>query len=143
MLVLISVLTEPLAYGAQWRQRPACTDWPQAALAAQAYGTWDTPEHLPLMWWPEIIGDRLVTTARVPGCSVLINHDPRFSPWVSAERLQKWCAVAVARRRTPHPTGPHMEALPPPETVAPSGTAASGPLAWPFNNAPMVLHWRV
>ena len=59
-------------------------------MAAQAYATWDTLSTCPL---DVVAGDywltALVTTARVPGPSVLINHDPRFSPWVSAERLQK------------------------------------------------------
>lgn len=143
-LVLISVLTGAfLAYGAQWRQRPARTDWPQAALAAQAYATWDTLSTCPL---DVVAGDywltALVTTARVPGPSVLINHDPRFSPWVSAERLQK-NGVLWLWQDGEHPTPPApMEALPPPETAAPQWHSGQWALAWPFNNAPWVLHWR-
>ena len=35
-----------------------------------------------------------------------------------------------------------MEALPPPETAAPEWHSGKWALAWPFNNAPWVLHWR-
>lgn len=139
-LVLITLLTDVfLAYGAQWRQRPSRTDWPQAALAAQAQRTWDAVSTCPL---DVVAGDywltALVTTAQASGPSVLINHDARFSPWVSLERLQTRGVLWLWQDgQTPAPPAP-MDGLPQ------DGPWHSGQweLAWPFNGQPWVLHWR-
>lgn len=48
-LVLISLVSwADLALGARWRQRPARTDWPAAALAAHASASWAAVSRCPL-----------------------------------------------------------------------------------------------
>ena len=153
-LVLASVLCGAyLACGAQWRQRPSRTDWPAAALGAQAQGAWRTLSHCPL---DTVAGDYwlagMVVVASPDRPSVLIPEDARFSPWATAQRLQAHGALWVWQQQTPAPA----PAAPPgpPMPPAPLDQLQDGPdmrwhegvwrLAWRHDPAgpPLVVHWR-
>lgn len=144
-LVLISLLSSLfLAYGAQWRKRPSRTDWPQAALAQQAQNTWQHLSTCPLQvvagnYW--LVG--LVATAQVPGPSVLIEHDARYSPWVDVARLQAQGALWMWEAQgestpTPPPPAP-LDQLP---QDGPGWHAGTWTLAWPHDGTPWRVHWR-
>ncbi len=140
-LVLMTVLTGIfLAYGAQWRDRPSRTDWPQAALAQAAQDSWQRLSTCPL---DVVAGDYwlagLVASAQVPGPSVLINHDARYSPWVSAQRLHTHGVLWLWEEGEHPPPPAPMDALPPDAAHWHSG---QWQLAWPYNGSPWVLHWR-
>ena len=96
-LLLISLLSGAyLAYGAQWRKRPARTDWPQAALAQHAQTTWKAVANCRL---DAVAGDYwlagLITVALPYRPSILIAGDERYSPWVTPQRLQAHGALWV------------------------------------------------
>ena len=147
-LVLASVMCGAfLAYGAQWRQRASRTDWPAAALGAQAQAAWRIHSSCPL---DTVAGDYwlagMVVVASPDRPSVLINADARFSPWITAQRLQTHGALWVWQDETP--------LRPPAAPPAPLSQLQSGPdmqwhegvwnIAWPHAPAgpPLTVHWR-
>lgn len=147
-LVLVSLLCGTfLAYGAQWRQRASRTDWPAAALGTQAQTAWSALSHCPL---DTVAGDYwlagMVVVASPDRPSVLIHGDARFSPWVTAQRLQTHGALWVWQDATPD--------QPPAAPPAPLDQLQSGPdMRWhagvwhlPWRHAPagppLVVHWR-
>lgn len=89
-LVLVSLLASAyLAYGAQWLHRASRTDWPAAALGAQADATWNALAKCPLDTvagndW--LAGLTVVYAPDRP--SILIDGDGRYSPWITPQRLQ-------------------------------------------------------
>jgi hypothetical protein len=142
-LVLVSVLSGAfLAYGAQWRKRPARTDWPQAAIAQQAQSLWQAHSRCPI---DSVSGDYwavgLVAAQLPERPSVFISGDERFSPWMTLERLQAngtlWIGLGDA------PTTPALlERL----QADPAVRIQQGQLqiGWPYRGAsePLVMHWR-
>lgn len=147
-LLLASLLCAAyLAWGAQWRQRPARTDWPAAALGAQAQNAWQALSHCPL---DTVAGDYwlagMVVVASPDRPSVLIPGDARFSPWATAQRLQHKGALWVWQDGLP--------GLPPAAPPPLLDLLQPGPdlqwhegvwhLAWRHAPAgsPLTVHWR-
>ena len=147
-LVLVSLLCGIyLVYGAQWRHRAARTDWPAAALGVQVQDTWRALSHCRLDtvagdYW--LAGMAVVASPDRP--SVLINGDARFSPWVTAKRLQDNGALWLWQDSTPD-----QPAAAPPQ---PLDQLHPGPgmqwhegvwnIAWPHDPAgpPLAVRWR-
>lgn len=141
-----------LAWGAQWRGRPARTDWPQAALAAQAQAQWAGLSHCPLRvvagnYW--LAG--LVAVPAGPQTSVLITGDARYSPWVTRARLLEqgalWLREGNEADEPPAPldgiaAGPDGS---PDEAAGMVTRDGTWQLPWPHAPAgpPLVLHWRI
>ncbi|QEA12996.1 glycosyltransferase family 39 protein [Comamonas flocculans] len=140
-LVSVSVLSGlALAYGAQWRQRPARTDWPQAALAQNAQRTWQKLSHCPL---DVVAGDDwlsgLVAATRASGPSVLIGGDARLSPWVTPERLRTRGGLWLWQTGDdPSGHAALMDRLP----ADGSWHGGQWQLRWPHDGEPWTLHWR-
>ncbi len=142
-MVLATLLSMAwLGWGAQWRQRPSRTDWPQAALAAQAQSEWAALSHCPLRvvagnYW--LAG--LVAVRGEGWPSVLITGDARYSPWITRQRLAQEGALWL---REPNEAG-----VPPAPLDSARNTAGmamrSGVwrLAWPHDpqGPPLMLHW--
>ena len=85
----------------------------------------------------------LVATAQVPGPSVLIEHDARYSPWVDVARLQAQGALWMWEAQgestpTPPPPAP-LDQLP---QDGPGWHAGTWTLAWPHDGTPWRVHWR-
>ncbi len=142
-LVLVSVVTGALlAYGAQWRHRPSRTDWPQAAIAQQAQAAWQAHARCPL---DSVAGDYwgvgLVAAQLPERPSVFISGDPRFSPWITPERLQArgtlWIGLGDGAS-----VPAWLDTLP----AQPGMQVHEGqvPVAWPYRGAaqPLTVHWR-
>lgn len=142
-LVLVSAVTGVLlACGAQWRQRPARTDWPQAAIAQEALAAWEAQSRCPL---DSVSGDYWavgLAAAQLPQRpSVFIAGDPRFSPWITPERLRThgtlWIGLGDAA-----PAPAWLDALP----AQPGMRVLEGQAAidWPYRGAaqPLAMHWR-
>lgn len=145
-LALASLLSGAyLAWGGEWRQRPARTDWPAAALGTQAQGTWDTLSKCPLdtvagNYW--LAGLVAVTSSAQP--SVLIYGNPKYSPWITPSLLQAHGALWIWQ--------PDVEpAASPPEPLG--SVAANTPfeqregqwsIPWSHDRsaAPLVVRWR-
>lgn len=149
-LTLITVLAASYAaFGAQWRQRPARTDWPAQALAEKANTTWQQVAHCKLN---VVAGDSwlagLIATQEAAGPSVLIHDKPSYSPWVTLPRLQAQGALWVEELDK---DGRSNEGLAPP---APLDAIQAGPemqlqqgewlLPWRHNpqGAPLRVLWR-
>jgi len=131
-----------LGWGAQWRQRPSRTDWPQAALAQQVQASWSALSHCPLR---VVAGDYWVAgLAAVPTpaqASVLISGDPRYSPWVTRERLLQQGALWLHAPGQVTPPAP-LDGI---HTSAGMQThEGRWALPWPYapQGAPWVLEWR-
>ena len=146
-LVLISVLSGAfLAYGAQWRHRPARTDWPQAALAQQVQATW-LAQALPQCALDSVSGDYwLVGTvaAQLPARpSVFISGDERFSPWITPQRLQSrgtlWVGLEGDLAHAPQPMLEQLQAVPGMRLQQ-----GQWQIDWPERSAgpPLTVHWR-
>jgi len=142
-LVLVSVLTGAfLAYGAQWRKRPARTDWPQAAIAQQAQSLWQAQSRCPI---DSVSGDYwavgLVAAQLPERPSVFISGDERFSPWMTLERLQANGTLWIGPGEAPT-TPALLERL----QADPAMRIQQGQLqiGWPYRGAsePLVMHWR-
>ncbi len=142
-LVLVSVLTGLfLAYGAQWRKRPARTDWPQTAVAQQAQALWEAHSRCPL---DSVSGDYWATglvAAQLPDRpSVFITGDDRFSPWITLERLQSNGTLWIGLGDEP-PVPALLEEL---DTTPGMGVQQGQvQVSWPFRGAesPLTMHWR-
>ncbi len=143
-LMLATVLSLGyLAFGAQLRHKPARTDWPQAALAAQAAATWDALSHCPLdvvagNYW--LAGLVAVPLAQRP--SVLVTGDARFSPWVTPQRLLHGGALWLREDdEAPAPPAPLGD---PTVLAALQEHRGQWQLPWPHDaQAPaLTLHWR-
>ena len=149
-LVVISLLSWGfLGWGAQLRQRPARTDWPQAALAEQARAAWHSVSTCGLdtvagNYW--IAGLAAVDTAQP--AAVLLDEDPRFSPWATAERLQQHGALWLWTEDSPPPlpAGLHSLAQAPQASQAAALTTHTGQFSvpWPRNpqQGQLTVHWR-
>lgn len=144
-LVLISLLSGAfLAYGAQWRKRPARTDWPQAALAQQAQSVWQAHSQCAL---DSVSGDYWsvgLIAAQLPGRpSVFIAGDERFSPWITPQRLREhgtlwvWLDGDTATEPPPMVVRAQAEA----GLVVQQGQWQT---AWPYKGAaaPLTVRWR-
>ncbi|WP_313077234.1 glycosyltransferase family 39 protein [Melaminivora sp.] len=132
-----------LAFGAQWRQRPARTDWPQQAIAAQAGATWSALSRCPLdvvagSYW--LAGLAAVPHPDTP--SVLIPGDARYSPWVSAQRLATHGALWIREDGEPPLPPAPLDALSPDSGL--QVHEGRWQFAWPWSAtaAPLQLHWR-
>jgi len=143
-LLLASLLSAAyLAWGARWRQQPTRTDWPAAALAAQAQASWQALSSCPL---DVVAGDYWLAglVAAGPGRpSVLIDGDARFSPWVTAQRLRAhgalWLWLADA---TPLAPPAPLDALRADADLVPRD--GRWQLPWPrrTDGQPLSVHWR-
>lgn len=144
-LVLISLLSAAfLAYGAQWRKRPARTDWPQAALAQQAHSVWQAHSQCAL---DSVSGDYwsvgLIAAQLPQRPSVFITGDARFSPWITPQRLRERGTLWVWL------DGDTDEGPPP---MVERAQAEAGLVVhhgqwqteWPFKGAaaPLTMRWR-
>lgn len=138
-----------VAFGAQWRGRPARMDWPAQAIAAQAAGQWQRQSSCPLR---VVAGDYwlagLVAEGARPQASILIAGDARFSPWVTPQRLRQQGALLVWQQQGA-PDGPPTSppsAAPLTQMPAADWHVAEGLLSvpWPRNTggAPLLLRWR-
>lgn len=144
-LTLVSVfLMVYVSFGAQLRKRAARMDWPAVAMAAQADQTWQQLASCPL---DTVAGDYwLVGILSAHGQtrpSVLIDTDPKFSPWITPQRLQSQGALWVWQ------SGQQPKA--PPEPLASVAQQAAMPIhegtwqiPWPYDPKakPLTLHWR-
>ncbi|WP_230681279.1 hypothetical protein [Paracidovorax cattleyae] len=142
-LVLVSVLTGAfLAYGAQWRKRPARTDWPQAEVARQARSLWEAHSRCPL---DSVSGDYWATglvAAQLPDRpSVFITGDDRFSPWITLERLQSNGTLWIGLGDQP-PVPALLERLD--DTPGMRVHQGQVQVHWPYRGAeaPLTMHWR-
>ena len=146
-LVLITLfMVVYMAWGAQLRKRPGRVDWPSAVIAQQADQTWQQHSQCPL---DTVAGDYwlagLVSAYGATRPSVLIDGDPRYSPWVGRGRLQQHGALWIwmdksggAQAKPPEP----LASLPPDAKVrVHEGTWA---IAWSHipTGKPLELHWR-
>ncbi len=144
-LVLISLLSwSYLAWVAQWRQRPVRTDWPSAALAAQARASWDRVSRCPL---DVVAGEYHLAGALAVALgphqpSVLIYGDLRHSPWVTPQRLRDGGGLWVWQ------DDDVPESAPAPlnrvaEEAGLHAYAGSWQVAWPREPAglPFTVHW--
>lgn len=143
-LVLITSLAMAyLAWGAQLRQRPARTDWPQQALVQQANAAWAQVSRCPLRtvagnYW--IAGLAAVPSPDRP--SVLITGDARYSPWATADGLRQHGALWLREDGEPDmPPAPLDQLQPGPGLQLHQGTWQ---LPWPRRPAaaPLTVHWR-
>lgn len=153
-LVLVSLVCGAyLACGAQWRQRASRTDWPAAALGAQAQAAWSALSHCPL---DTVAGDYwlagMVVVASPDRPSVLIDGEARLSPWVTAQRLHNHGALWIWQAAAPdQPPAPGAVPPPMPELLATLQPSPGMPwhegvwsIAWRHSpaSAPLVVHWR-
>ncbi len=132
-----------LGWGAQWRQRPARTDWPQAALAAQAQAQWQALSTCPLQvvagnYW--LAGLVAVPLPSQP--SVLITGDARYSPWVTRQRLLQQGALWLRESNEPDSAPAPLDAVQPGPQM--QVVAGQWQTPWPHDRsaAPLTLHWR-
>mgnify|MGYP001378660493 CR=1 FL=1 len=144
-LVLISVLSfSYLACVAQWRQRPVRTDWPSAALAAEARASWAGVSRCPLdvVAGQYHLAGALAVALAPQQPSVLIHGDPRHSPWVTAARLRAGGALWVWQGDAPPgPPAPLDQVAGEPGMRSIEGNWR---IDWPREPAgrPFVVHWR-
>lgn len=151
-LVVVSLLSGLfLAYGAQWRKRPARTDWPAVALAQQARQTWAdlAGAHCPL---DSVAGHHwlagLVATQPPLNSSVLIAGDARYAPWMNLARLEQhgtlWLWQAEHEGRHPSPPPPLEQLGQSPLSPALRQHQGVWHLPWPgrAQAAPLTVHWR-
>lgn len=144
-LVLISLLSGTfLAYGAQWRKRPARTDWPQVALAQQAQSVWQAHSQCALdsvsgdYWTAGLIAAQLPSRP-----SVFITGDARFSPWITPQRLREhgtlWMRLDGDSATEPPPMVERAQA-----EVGLVVQQGQWQTDWPFKGeaAPLTMHWR-
>lgn len=146
-LCLVTVLAASyVAFGAQWRHKPSRMDWPAQALAAQAEATWVQQSSCRL---DVVAGDNwlsgLIATQSPSWPSVLVNGDPRYSPWVTLERLETHGALWVwdADRADDAPVPPQ-----PLDAVQPGASMhtqeGQWQIAWPHDpqGSPLTIRWR-
>lgn len=145
-LVLVTVfMTVYMSWGAQLRGRAARVDWPGPALALQADRTWQQLSTCPL---DTVAGDYwlagLVSAFGPSRPSVLIDGNPRFSPWVNTQRLHARGALWFWQAK------PGAAAPQPPEPLASAALdnlqvqEGTWQIAWPHApaDAPLQLQWR-
>lgn len=136
-----------LAYVHDWRKRPVRSDWPAAALAQQAEQTWNQLSTCPLdtvacdAWTAGLIA---INTPSQP--SVLLFGDPRFTPWVTAERVQRHGALWAWRPEDaedgePAPVAVLQDLGSRPDMRMQAGTWS---IPWPRaqKQQPLVVQWR-
>lgn len=146
-LVLVSLLAGwNLAFGAQWRKRPARVDWPTQPLAQEAQRSWSQWSHCPL---DTVAGDSwlagLIATANQSGPSVLIEGDPRFSPWATRERVQQhgalWVGSATYAASAAH-IPPALQAAATHQGL--QTHSGQWQMPWPHlrNGPPLTVYWQ-
>ncbi|MGP1629939.1 MAG: glycosyltransferase family 39 protein [Giesbergeria sp.] len=149
-LVLVSLLAGAyLATSAHWRHRPARTDWPAAALGAQAEATWNALAQCPLdtvagNYW--LAGLTAVDAPDRP--SILIDSDPRYSPWITPQRLQAhgalwiWQPGAQSQGQAPAAAPRPLDQLQPGANMRLHTGVWNIP--WPRDPSgpPLTAHWR-
>ena len=144
-LTLVSLfLMVYVSFGAQLRKRAARMDWPAAAMAAQADQTWQQVSRCPL---DTVAGDYwLVGILSAHGQtrpSVLIDTDPKFSPWITPQRVQAQGALWVWQDGQQPQTPPEPLASVAQQTGMPVH-AGTWQIPWPYDPQaqPLTLHWR-
>lgn len=143
LLVLTVGMALYLGVSGQWRQRPSRLDWPARALAEKADMAWSSLSSCPL---DVIAGDYwlagLVASSLAQHPSVLIQGDPRFSPWISTERLQQKGALWMEKAGDAAPVPALLAEL---DTRSGHFQLAQGTwqLPWTANPAwpPLQVHW--
>ncbi len=147
-LVLISLLSGSyLAYVHDWRKRPVRSDWPAAALAQQAEQTWNQLSTCPL---DTVAGDAwtagLIAINSPSQPSVLLFGDPRFTPWVTAERVQRHGALWAWRPEDAEDGEPAPVAVLQDLGSYPGMQMKEGTWSIPWPRAqkqqPLVVQWR-
>ncbi|WP_028605366.1 glycosyltransferase family 39 protein [Ottowia thiooxydans] len=148
-LLVVSVVSGVyLAYSAQWRDRPARTDWPMAALAEKADTSWNK---VASCRFRTVGGDDwlagLIVADSSARPSLLIEGDPRYSPWVTLENLKTNGLLWVwqegeAGQSTPPAPPELLNKLPVDADMR--KFEGEWQLTWPFNPArtPLTVHWR-
>jgi len=146
-LVLVSIfMVLYMSYGAQLRNRPGRVDWPAAAIAQQAEQAWGMHSTCRL---DTVAGDYwlagLLSAYSAARPSVLIDGDPRFSPWVDVRRLKQHGALWVWQEKTQseHPQPPEpLKSLSRDETL--HTVEGAWKITWSHapSSAPLELKWR-
>ena len=144
-LTLVTIfLVVYMAWGAQLRKRPSRVDWPAVAMAQDVDQTWQSLTQCRL---DTVVGDYwlvgLISAYSKFRPSVLIDDDPRFSPWVTRERLQTHGALWLwqGNETVSTPPEPLAGLLPSDHLQMREGVWH---IAWPHdpNAPPLALHWR-
>lgn len=146
-LVLVTIfMVVYMTWGAQLRKRPGRVDWPAASIAQQADQTWQQHSSCPL---DSVAGDYwlagLVSAYGSTRPSVLIDGDPRFSPWVNQARLEQkgalWIWQVKTQKIAAHPPQP-LASVPVNDKMHIHEGVWQTP--WPYapQGQPLELHWR-
>lgn len=147
LLVWLALATVLMAayvgWGGRLRGKPARTDWPQAALAAQAQAQWRQLSRCPL---DNISGDDWLAglaAVAMPGQpSVMLGSNAAYSPWMSVQRLRQHGSLMLwAEGQTP--SAPLLAQI----DAAPQGMhTRQGQWQLPWHKLParepLVVHWR-
>jgi len=145
MVLITTLMSAYLALGQSWRGRASRMDWPSRAMTQQAQHTWRALSSCPLR---VVAGESWeaaqAAIGQVPMASILIAGDPRFSPWITSDRLQHQGALLVWRQTVLDQEAPVVGELP--AAPAPGWQIAEGQwtLAWPLDarQAPLQMGWR-
>lgn len=145
-LVLVTIfMLVYMSWGAQLRKRPGRVDWPSAVIAAQADRAWQQHSSCPL---DTVAGDYwlsgLVSAYGATRPSVLIDNDPRFSPWVDSARLQQHGALWLWQAKGDGAAQPPQPLASLPQDNATQIYEGVWRIQWPYapSGAPLLLHWR-
>lgn len=147
MVLVTAFMVVYMAWGAQLRKRPARMDWPATTIAQQADAFWQQHTNCRL----DVVASNywlagLISAYGSTRPSVLIESDPRYSPWVSAERLRQHGALWVWQESTddtaPQPPEPLARLIA--EGVFQSYDKVTE-IAWPTlpRYPALKLHWQV
>ena len=149
-LALISLfMVVYLCWGADLRKRAARMDWPGVEMGTQAARAWSQHSTCRL---DTVAGDYwlagLISAYAPDRPSVLIEDDPRFSPWATSERLARygalwvWQAPQDGAAATSHPPEP-LHSL---DAATHGLTVHEGQWQIPWRYAPagtaLTMHWR-
>ena len=147
-LCLVTLLVSGyLAFGAKLRHRPSRMDWPAQVLGQHVQATWAQQSRCRL---DVVAGSTwlsgLIATQSASGPSVLVDGDPRYSPWVTRERLQAHGALWVWE-----PDRQETATAVPPQPLDGVDVGASlrtqegqWQIPWPHDpkGAPWTIRWR-
>ena len=146
LLLVTAFMALYMGWGAELRKRPGRVDWPAAMLAQSAQATWQAHSQCPLQI---VAGDYwltgLLSAYSSSRPSVLIDGNPRFSPWVDVDRLLSQGALWVwqdsGSQSSPAPPSTLAQAM-----QTGQGQVQQGQWSIPWPHAPqgpaLVLHWQ-